>query len=325
MTAVVESPARAWADGPVLVAPPGQARDEWLATRRRGIGGSDVAGILGLSRWASPLSVYMDKLGELPDDEPGEAAEWGNLLEPVVAGKWAADHGKHIWSPGVLAHPERSWQLANVDRCYENAEPGTTTGRPEGLLEVKTSNQYLSDDWDAESDRMPDAARLQVQHYLDVTGLREAHVAALIGGQSFRVFSEAYDPELAEMIRAETGRFWHEHVLAHVPPPVDGSGVTKDLLGRLWEVDPDGVRVLDRAQIRDLLQKRAHAKAVIAGAEADLDLVENQLKSLLAEKQVGVVDGQPVVTWKPQTRAEHVVKASSFRVLRVPKGVLDVL
>lgn len=39
-------------------------RADWLAARRTGIGGSDVAPILGLSKWRSPLDVYMVKRGK---------------------------------------------------------------------------------------------------------------------------------------------------------------------------------------------------------------------------------------------------------------------
>lgn len=318
---------RLWADGPVLLAPHGLPRPEWLRSRKVGIGGSDVGAILGLDHYRSPLAVYMEKRGELADDEAGEAAEWGNLLEPVVAMKWAADAGASVWSPGVLAHAERTWQIANPDRFYVRrvVEGPELPEVPDGLLEVKTANQYLSDDWDPDSERMPDRARLQVQHYMDVTGLRESHVACLIGGQQLRVFREPYDFELAEMVRAETNRFWHDHVLAGNPPPIDGSKATSELLGRLWEVDPDDVAVVNPLEIRPLLERREHAKAVIKGADADLDLVENQLKALLGPKQVGVVDGRPVVTWKQQTRKSYVVQESTFRVLRIPKGALDVL
>lgn len=319
MTAVDSGVGLAWPGGPVLLSTPDLDRGHWLGIRRRGIGGSDVPGILGLSRWASPLSVYMDKLGELTDSDPGEAAEWGNLLEPVVADKWSRDSGIATWPVGTVAHPERTWQLASLDRVYGDPQAEV----PAGGLEVKTTNQYLSDDWDSEEGRMPDAARLQVQHYMDVTGLREFTVAALIGGQSLRVFRETYDAELAEMIRTEAERFWTQHVLTHTPPPIDGSRITADLLGRLYEVELDELRVLDALEVRSLLEAREHAAAVMKGAEADLDLANNKLKALLGPKTVGVVGGQPVVTWKPQTRAEHVVKESTFRVLRVKKGALD--
>lgn len=329
MTAV-DQQTRAWPGGPVQLEPHGLPREQWLAVRRRGIGGSDVGAIFGLDPYNSPLSVYMDKRGELDDNDAGEAAGWGNLLEPVVADVWAGGHGAYAWQAGVLAHPDRTWQLANPDRLFVTAGAGQladrmASGRPDGLLEVKTTSAWLTEDWDADTGRMPDRARLQIQHYLDVTGLREAHVACLVGGQRLVVFGESYDAELAEMIRNAAGRFWHEHVLAGNPPPVDGSRATRDLLGRLYEVAVDDVAVLDPDEVRPLLLARAEAKQLARDAAEAVDAVENALKDLLREHQVGVVDGRPVVTWKSQHRAAHTVAASTFRKLHVPKKALDAL
>jgi putative phage-type endonuclease len=326
VTTVVEGDlAPLWPGGPVALAPHGLPRKQWLGTRKRGIGGSDVGGILGLDPRNSPLSVYMDKRGELPDDDAGEAAEWGNLLEPVVAQKWADDRDKYLWSPGVLAHAERPWDLANPDRLYDSVPFTVGDGRPEGGLEVKTANQYLGDDWDPDSDRMPARARLQVQHYLGVTGLDTFDVAALIGGQCLRVFTERRDDELIAMVQTATERFWHDHVLPGVPPPIDGSQATTDLLGRLYEVPTEDIAVLDPAEVRPLLLARVDAKAAVKAAEEHERLIDNQLKALLGERQVGVVDGQTVLTWKQQHRAGFEVAPTSFRVLRVPKRALDAL
>lgn len=328
MTTVTE--ARAWPGGPVVIAPHGLPRPEWLSHRRRGIGGSDVAGIFGLSKYDSPLTIYMDKRGELTDSDSSEAAEWGNLLEPVVAQQWARRAGADTWQPGIVAHPDRPWQVANVDRLYVLDEDkknhlagGLDAPVPDGLLEVKTSNQYLSQDWDPDSDRMPDHARLQVQHYLDVTGLDVAHVAALIGGQSLRIFRETYDLELAEMVRAETSRFWHEHVLTGNPPAVDGHPATTDLIGRLYEVDSEAVAVLALNDFRPLLAERIEAKAALDAAKERVDAVNNRIKALLGPCEVGVIDGTPVATWKQVNKKSYVVKEQSYRELRIPKGATD--
>ena len=45
----------------------GMNREDWLEQRRHTIGGSDAAGIIGLSKWSSPVSVWADKTGRLPD------------------------------------------------------------------------------------------------------------------------------------------------------------------------------------------------------------------------------------------------------------------
>ena len=39
------------------------SRSAWLAQRRKSIGGSDAAGIVGLSPYATPYTVWADKTG----------------------------------------------------------------------------------------------------------------------------------------------------------------------------------------------------------------------------------------------------------------------
>lgn len=63
------------------------SREEWLAYRRKGIGGSDAAAVLGISPFRTGVDLYYDKLG-LPVDDSDEnwvAMEMGNLLEDLVA------------------------------------------------------------------------------------------------------------------------------------------------------------------------------------------------------------------------------------------------
>ena len=41
-----------------------QGSDEWLDARRNGIGGSDVAAVLGANPWRTPLEVWLSKTGQ---------------------------------------------------------------------------------------------------------------------------------------------------------------------------------------------------------------------------------------------------------------------
>lgn len=61
---------------------------EWLAYRRQGIGGSDVAAILGISPFRTARDLYDDKLNiasAVDDTGNWVALEMGHLLEPLVA------------------------------------------------------------------------------------------------------------------------------------------------------------------------------------------------------------------------------------------------
>lgn len=72
----------------ILVETAGLSEEEWLAYRRKGIGGSDVAALLGISPWRTARDLYYDKLNivAVEDNEDNWVAlEMGHLLEPLVA------------------------------------------------------------------------------------------------------------------------------------------------------------------------------------------------------------------------------------------------
>lgn len=72
----------------VLVDTAGLSEEEWLAYRRKGIGGSDVAALLGISPWRTARDLFYDKLNiaVVEDHEDNWVAlEMGHLLEPLVS------------------------------------------------------------------------------------------------------------------------------------------------------------------------------------------------------------------------------------------------
>ena len=60
-------------------------RKDWLDVRKTGIGGSDVAAVLGISPWKSPLDVFLDKTGKSAPEPENDAMYWGTRLETLVA------------------------------------------------------------------------------------------------------------------------------------------------------------------------------------------------------------------------------------------------
>jgi len=64
------------------------SREEWLESRRNGIGGSDASAILGVNPYSSPLKVYMDKIGKGVEEEENEAMRQGTDLEQYVADRF---------------------------------------------------------------------------------------------------------------------------------------------------------------------------------------------------------------------------------------------
>lgn len=280
----------------VVVAPPGLDREQWLTVRRTGIGGSEIAAVLGMDKHTSSLEVYLDKVAELPLDRPRnpdleEAAFWGLAHEPTIAGVFAERSGlRVIEGPGTLAHIERRWMLANVDRFV--LDEGEST--PSSLLEIKTRSAFQLDEWLL---GVPDGPALQTHWYLAVTGYRHAHVAALLGGNRLLIHRVERDEGLVEHLVALLGEFW-QGVLDRRPPAVDGSEATEELLGHLYDVQADAVTVADPAEVLPLLERRRELKAREERTADELRDVDNRLKAIAGEAEIVKTQGTVAFTWK---------------------------
>lgn len=227
---------------PVPMLPADASIEQWLAARRRGVGGSDVAAILGVSKYDGPTKVYYDKLGLLPDVD-NAAMEWGRRLESAVRLKFADEHPEfHVTEgPGLVRHAERPWQLATIDGLAAEC-PG---GDPLALLEVKTGRAN-TDEWGDElTDEVPLPYVCQVTWYLDVYGLRTGYLAVLLDGRDYREYVIEYDARLAAKLRAHCDQFWRGHVLAGAAPEPDGLDSTVDALAAQHNPIPKSEGQLD--------------------------------------------------------------------------------
>jgi predicted phage-related endonuclease len=110
-------------------------------------------------------------------------------------------------------------------------------------------------------------------------------------------------------------RFWHDHVLTEKPPAADAHEATARALALAYPEPVEGASVpLD--DVADAIAARADAMERMSAAKFDKAKAENVIKAALGDAEMGTVEGEVVLTWKQQTRAETVQKASTFRVLR---------
>lgn len=285
----------------------GMSREEWLKLRRNGIGGSDAAAVAGLHPYKSPMAVWMEKTGqiELPETD-SESAEWGLLLEDLVAKKFAEKTGLRIQrSYRLYRHPEHRFMLGNVDRLV------TDDKKRRGVLEVKTTSEFNRSDWidsDAddtgEANRIPDHYMIQLQHYLAVLGLDYGFFAVLIGGNKFRYKYVERDERIIKHLIELEGRFWRENVEKMQMPEIDGSESSTELLNHLYpDSRPESRITLPETEDTLNLIRRLHeAREDAREAEERLEALKNQAKILMGENEEAYFQGDKVFTWKTQTR-----------------------
>jgi putative phage-type endonuclease len=266
---------------------------EWLTYRRNGIGGSDIAAICGLSKWRTPVHVYLEKLGEAPAEQISEAAEWGTRLEPLIADKFAGNHPEWaiLEKKVIYSHPDHDWALGNLDRMI------ICPNRGRGILEIKTASEYLRHEWD--NGNIPDYYYVQLQWYMFVTGLDWGYFATLIGGNKYREYEVFRDDEMISQLLRLASDFWHHHVLVRKYPSIDGSEATTALLNRMYpKADMNEAIELDGADLMpDYFEKKRQMKQL---AE-EITEIENRFKSALGNHVRGVA-GPYQVIWENRTR-----------------------
>ena len=270
-------------------------RAAWLAERRKGIGGSDVAAILGLSRFRTPLDVYLEKIGQAESAAETEPMRWGTLLEPVILAEFSRRTGVAVEKPrDIIRDPGFPWMLASLDGWAPELE---------AVVEVKTAR--TSECWgDDGSGEIPAYYQTQVAHYMAVTGATIAFVPVLIGASEFRVYQVERDEVLIrDMIEAERA-FWHDHVLAGVPPePVNAADAA-----RLWSRD-SGETIEVAGEVADDVEELRHLKAQARELEERICFIEDRLKVSFRDAAAIAYGGKTLATFKAQTRKGFDTKA----------------
>ncbi|MFF4900541.1 YqaJ viral recombinase family protein [Streptomyces sp. NPDC001068] len=268
-------------------------RELWLDERLRGLGGSDVAVLLGFVSGKGPWHVYEDKHGRGKDFDT-EAMEFGREMEEPIARVFSRRTGiPVITPPGMYVNVERPWMLGNVDRLALDPD----TGEVDGPVECKNRTEWQLTDW--EQDEAPDAPQIQNLWYQGVGGWRKGYVAACVGGNKLRWHAVPRREDLLQHLVQWTGDWWHRHIVEGEEPPADGLPGTKDLLAHLWDVKADAVAEVAVEQARNLRKREAALSAAIDRAQRRLETVQNTMRLIARENEIVKTPGGKVAwTWK---------------------------
>lgn len=282
----------------MLVNTAGLSREQWLAWRRRGIGGSDVAAIFGISPFRTSRDVYYDKLNIAPA-EPDEgnwvALEMGHLLEDLVARIFSRKTGFPVFQiKKMFRHAQYPFMLADVD-YFANLPGGETA-----IVEIKTTNYNAKEHWWTPDGKetVPAWYETQGRHYMAVMNLDRVFFCCLYGNSEDEVIIRELRRDAQyeeEMIYLEKD-FWENHVQAKRPPPYleDGGLIVASAKRYGGPADPLASAVpLDVEMLyRNLLYTgitRAREKVILVGQRAMLYMAihrssQSQRNTLLGER-----------------------------------------
>ena len=276
----------------VLASTENMPYEDWLELRKKGIGGSDASVVCGVSRYKSPVELWMEKTDQFHPQEAGEAAYWGTQLEAMVRAEFTKRTGIEVEHKGVLLQSEKHlFMLANLDGTCEHPDYGTC------VFEAKTASAYKAGEWD---DTIPDEYMCQIQHYMAVTGYKAAYIAVLIGGNTFRWKLVERDEELISKLVELEADFWN-HVQANTPPAMDGSDASAQFLSQRFpdSVPKSQIALPDTAA--DLIKQYDTACELLEAITEQKQEAENKLKEMMGTCEMGTA-GSRVITWKSITQ-----------------------
>lgn len=244
--------------------------------RKRSIGSSDAAVILGLDPYRTPYDLWLEKTGRVDGFEGNKATERGDFLEAGIL-RWAASKlGQKVFAPkgpfvyGVLR--------AHVDGLVGKAVKGSDI--------VEAKNMVGNDDWGTEgTNEIPMRVYIQVQHQMICAESTLAHVARLSGGAGmcFSLYRVEPDPEVQSKIIEQSEAFWEAYIKTDIAPPF--TRATDTTVGYMSNIERTGDEIrLDDDQMRLYFE----CKAEIAELEGRMRLHKANILNKLGDSSCGI-------------------------------------
>lgn len=285
----------------VLAGTEGLPKSEWLRLRQAGIGGSDVAAILGLSKYRSIMHVYEEKTAEvIEEQEDSEAAYWGRMHEDMLRDEFTTRHA-HLGFEvrkleKILQHPKYPWAIANLDGLIFAPNGGA------GILECKTSSEWLADLW--KDEQVPMYYLTQLQWYLFVSDLQWGYFSTLIGGNRYVSVRIERDDALIAVLVERCGKFWTDHVIPRIAPKPDGTEASTEYLKQKYaSVNPEALATLDDEadEWEKIMERLEEAQTSLKKWEKVEEECKNRIRDRMKEAEVATLRGVPIATWKEQS------------------------
>lgn len=251
-----------------------------LEARKECIGASDVAAIVGESPFKDAFSLWCEKTGKVPAPEVGEAAEWGNLLEPVIMQQAGKVLGKRVVKPtSSFTHPDLAFVTVNPDGFVEASKRGNP------IVEAKSTS--IAEGWGEDgTDQVPMHVLIQVTMQMRCTDSAFAHVARLyhrMGHPDFKLYTIAFSKTFAELLDERVDDFWNNHVQKDIPP--EPTALSLPVLGSIRRAAK--VVPIEPAIVQAFTDARARVKE----AEAVLEDAKAKLLHALGDGDSGEVPG----------------------------------
>lgn len=247
---------------------------EWHELRMKGITGTDVGAILGVSPFSSAYKIWAIKTGLIKDEvKQNQAMRLGQLLEPALLQLFKEEHPEmDVFEVGTYSHEDYPFMIANPDGL-------AWEGDKLWIIEIKTSRKY----WD----EIPRHYIAQVLHYADVFTADGIKIVSYAGG-NYQEWTVDFSDFEIEFQREAVREFWEDNISSGVEPSWDGSKATYEVIRELARPGDPEVS----AELGYLGVQLANAQQESARVEAELRQLKSAALAQMGEAKFGMVSNE---------------------------------
>lgn len=295
----------------------------WLEERNKGIGSSEIAAIMGASRFQTAYDVWERKTGQAAQERETPIMTMGHLLEPYVAELFASETGAEIdgasggdWIARLKRKP---YMQASPDRIFH-------LDGEEGILECKTTAVQV------DGEKLPEAWVMQLTWQMGITSIHQGALAWLnrtSGKFGYRFVD--FDERLFDRMEIAASNFWFDHVEERVPPEPQ----TEEELQKAYPQAADGKQAVADKDIEDAVERLKYARDMQEYYGTQAEEQAGKIKAFMRDAEtLAGADGTTLATWKtrkgadrfdakrfkaehPDTYGQYVTKAADTRTFLI--------
>lgn len=267
-----------------------QEREKWLAQRKLGLGGSDIAAIFNKSPWTTPYGLWLDKKGLVPPKEETPAMMFGSAMEDAIAQMYFNKEGRRLRKiKESMAHPD-----PRFSHCRATPDYLDDANLDAPILSVKFA-PYSREKWGEEgSDAIPDYYLLQSIWEMEVCDRENTDVAVSFGKPEAHYYYVARRREFGAYLLKTAEEWWRKHIVEGVEPPVDASQEATDYLTKLYSHPKKEVKKAD-AGVGAVMVELASISDSVQLLKKRSDAIKNELRAFMGDFEILEGDGYRAV------------------------------
>lgn len=252
---------------------------EVAESRLQGIGASEIGQLIHLSPYGGPHSIWQLKTGRAKPFEGNEHTRYGSFMEAGIRDYYAHLTGHTVVEGKHAVHPRYPLVRATPDGLVND----------DRVVQIKCASHRVTNagTWgEPGTHDFPRWLWPQITWEMAVTGRRWADVVVLLQGHLVPIIYPncEFDEELFEGLREVAERFWHDHVVADVAPPLDGTQASTEWIKERYPEHTRPQYVLDDSPgMAALAAQYMAAKETANEAERIAKGLQNQIAERIGD------------------------------------------